>query len=101
MPIGVVRVNYSPALPGTHLEEAYFKMVTYWRGPVWVNTNWFIYLGLLKYGYYEIAQNIKQGIFDLVTKSGFREYYNPFNGEGLGGKSFSGTGAISYRSDKR
>lgn len=84
----------TPALPSTDLEEVYFKMVTYWRGPVWVNTNWFIYLGLLKYGYYEIAQNIKQGIFDLVTKSGFREYYNPFNGEGLGGKSFSWTAAL-------
>ncbi|MGA7369095.1 MAG: hypothetical protein WBX01_08195 [Nitrososphaeraceae archaeon] len=84
----------TPALPSTDLEESYFKKVTYWRGPIWVNTNWLIYLGLLKYGYHDIAQNIKQGILDLVSKSGFREYYNPFTGEGLGGKSFSWTAAL-------
>jgi hypothetical protein len=84
----------TPALPSTDLEETYFKKITYWRGPIWVNANWFIYFGLLKHGYYDIAQNIKQGILDLVSKSGFREYYNPFTGEGLGGKSFSWTAAL-------
>src|SRR5215207_182103 len=82
------------ALPSTDLEETYFKKVTYWRGPVWVNPNWFIYLGLLKYGYQDAAQHIKDGIFDVVSKSGFREYYDPFTGEGLGGKSFSWTAAL-------
>ncbi|HKG86993.1 MAG TPA: hypothetical protein VKA95_01600 [Nitrososphaeraceae archaeon] len=82
------------ALPSTDLEETYFKKVTYWRGPVWVNTNWFIYLGLLKYGYQDAAQHIKDGIFDVVSKSGFREYYDPFTGEGFGGKSFSWTAAL-------
>jgi hypothetical protein len=31
---------------------------------------------------------------DLVSKSGFPEYYNPFTGEGLGGRSFSWTAAL-------
>jgi hypothetical protein len=84
----------TPALPSTDLQETYFKTVTYWRGPIWVNTNWLIYLGLLKYGYKDTAEHIKQGVLDLVAKSGFREYYNPFTGEGLGGKSFSWTAAL-------
>lgn len=82
------------ALPSTDLAEPYFKEKTYWRGPIWVNTNWFIYLGLIKYGFIEHANHIKQGIFELATNHGFREYYDPITGEGLGGKAFSWTAAL-------
>src|SRR5215831_6309711 len=85
---------HTPALPSVPLEESYFTPVTYWRGPVWVNTNWMIWLGLLKYGHKEVANPIKEGIIELVTNHGFREYYNPFTGEGLGGKGFSWTAAL-------
>jgi hypothetical protein len=83
-----------PALPSTDLEESYFKPRTYWRGPVWVNTNWMIWLGLQKYGYNQIADGIKNGILDLVQKEGFREYYDPFTGKGLGGQAFSWSAAL-------
>lgn len=85
---------HTHVLPSIDLEESYFKPLTYWRGPCWVNTNWMIWLGLLKYGYKEVADNIKEGIIELVTNHGFREYCNPFTGEGLGGKSFSWTAAL-------
>ena len=35
------------AIASTDEKESYFKPVTYWRGPIWINTNWFIRLGLL------------------------------------------------------
>lgn len=82
------------ALPSTDLKEKYFREKTYWRGPIWVNTNWLIYLGLLKYGYPDLAEHIKQGIFELVSNHGFREYYDPFTGQWLGGKAFSWTAAL-------
>ena len=82
------------ALPSTDIAEKYFKEKRYWRGPIWVNVNWFIYLGLLKYDYTEFANHIKDGIFELVANHGFREYYDPFTGKGLGGKSFSWTAAL-------
>lgn len=85
---------HTPALPSTEINEPYFKHLTYWRGPVWVNTNWMIWLGLLKYGYNDGAELIRQGIFELATNHGFREYYDPFTGRGLGGKSFSWTAAL-------
>ncbi|HYA81900.1 MAG TPA: trehalase family glycosidase [Candidatus Bathyarchaeia archaeon] len=85
---------HTPALPSTELDEPYFKHLTYWRGPVWVNVNWLIWLGLLKYGYNDIAERIRQGIFELAANHGFREYYDPFTGRGLGGKSFSWTAAL-------
>ena len=76
------------------ITEPYFKHLTYWRGPVWVNTNWMIWLGLLKYCYNDAAERIRQGIFELLANHGFREYYDPFTGKALGGKSFSWTAAL-------
>ena len=54
--------------------------------------NWMIWLGLLKYGYNDAAERIRQGIFELAANHG--EYYDPFTGRGLGGKSFSWTAAL-------
>ena len=48
----------------------------------------------------KLPERIKQGILELATNHGFREYYDPFTGEGLGGKSFSWTAASSNRHDK-
>jgi Trehalase len=83
-----------PTIPSTDLEVSYFKPITYWRGPVWINTNWMIWLGLLKYGFKQEADLIKQGVLELAENHGFREYYNPYKGKGLGGKDFSWSAAL-------
>lgn len=59
-----------------------------WRGPTWLNVNWFIVKGLERRGYHEVARVIARRSAELVTKSGFREFYNPFTGEGYGAKGF-------------
>jgi hypothetical protein len=51
-------------------------------------------LGLLEYCYNDAAERIRQGVFELAANHGFREYYDPFTGRGLGGKSFSRTAAL-------
>jgi len=81
-------------IASTDEKESYFKPVTYWRGPIWINTNWALWLGLLRYGYNERAERIRQGVFNLVKNQGFREYYDPTTGVGLGGKNFSWTAAL-------
>lgn len=58
------------------------KVKLLWRGPTWINTNWFIIKGLKKHGYGEIANEITTKTLEMVEKSGFREYYNPETGEG-------------------
>lgn len=78
----------------TDERASYFKPVTYWRGPIWINTNWRLRLGLLRYGYTERAEQIRQGVFKLVQNQGFREYFHPTTGRGLGGKDFSWTAAL-------
>lgn len=78
----------------TDEKDSYFKPVTYWRGPIWINSNWGLWLGLLHYGYTERAEQIRQGVFKLVQNQGFREYFDPTTGRGLGGKNFSWTAAL-------
>jgi neutral trehalase len=90
-----------PTIPSIDINEPYFHKINYWRGPIWINTNWMIWQSLLKYGYREAAEDIRSGIFDLVKNHGFREYYNPYTGDGLGGKNFSWTASLVMDMIKR
>ena len=62
-----------------------------WRGPVWMNTNWYIARGLRRHGHAALARHIEDRSAALVEQSGFREYYNPLTGEGHGAFDFSWT----------
>ncbi|MAZ64370.1 MAG: trehalase family glycosidase [Dehalococcoidia bacterium] len=59
-----------------------------WRGPSWINTNWFLSHALRRHGYGELADTIVAKSQECIEKSGFREYYEPFTGEGLGARDF-------------
>jgi glycogen debranching enzyme len=65
-----------------------------WRGPTWVVSNWLLYNCLLAKGFIEEADKILTTVKRLIEKSGFREYYNPFTGEGYGAKNFTWSGLI-------
>ncbi|MHA1230282.1 MAG: MGH1-like glycoside hydrolase domain-containing protein, partial [Candidatus Helarchaeota archaeon] len=60
-----------------------------WRGPTWLNTNWFLAQGLKKFGYKNEALSLYEKTIELVEKSGFWEYYHPFTGNGEGAKELS------------
>jgi|SRR3989344_5064317 len=76
-------------VPTVSIDEQSYDPTGFWRGPVWIAINWFIFKGLLNYGFYEIAEKIKQSSIDLVKKNGFREQFNPETGEGLGAYNFT------------
>jgi len=59
-----------------------------WRGPTWVNTNYFIWLGLKKHKESKLADELALKTKNLVEISGFREFYNPLTGEGAGAENF-------------
>ncbi len=82
-------------VPTTSLDSSWFSPENYWRGPVWVNTNWLLREGLLRYGERELAQEIEEATIQLVAQSGFREYFNPLTGEGYGTNRFSWTAALT------
>jgi len=74
--------------PSVSIDTPLMNPDEYWRGNVWININWFIVQGLIKRGYKTEARKLINRTLSLVRKSGFREYYNPFNGKGLGAVSF-------------
>ena len=59
-----------------------------WRGPTWMNTNWFLSHSLRGHGYPEMADHIVAKSQELIENGGFREYYNPYNGEPYGAQEF-------------
>ena len=59
-----------------------------WRGPSWINTNWFLSHALRRHGYSELADAIVARSHECIEKSGFREYYHPYTAEGLGARDF-------------
>ena len=65
-----------------------------WRGPTWINTNWFLSHALRKHGYPELADTIVARSQECIEKSGFREYYHPYTAEGLGARDFGWTSLI-------
>jgi hypothetical protein len=67
----------------------------YWRGPVWLVVNWMLVDGLTRNGFLDLASTIKQHSLELVARSGFAEYFDPFTGEALGGRNFSWTAAMT------
>lgn len=69
-------------------DDRYLLIDRYWRGPTWLFTTWFILRGLMRLGYDEEASHLVGRTVDLVRGAGFREYFNPITGEGMGAKQF-------------
>jgi glycogen debranching enzyme len=65
-----------------------------WRGPTWIFYNWFVYQCLVYRAYTDEARKLQETIRRLIQQSGFREYYNPFSGEGYGAKNFTWSGLV-------
>jgi glycogen debranching enzyme len=61
---------------------------TTWRGPTWINVNWYLYHGLRAHGYTKVASELAERTFAMVAKSGIREFYDPRTGEGQGAVDF-------------
>jgi hypothetical protein len=72
-----------------------FVPTRYWRGPAWVNLNWLISRGLRRYGFDRYADAIRDATLALVRSQGFREYYHPETGAGLGSEGFSWSAALT------
>lgn len=66
----------------------------YWRGPIWLNTNWLLWHGLRQHGRDALAEEIVASTVELVRRSGFREYFDPLDGSGHGSDRFSWSAAL-------
>ena len=79
-------------IPSVSMEEPSFRagwhLFRCWRGPSWINIVWLLAPALRRFGYAEEADRITDSCIELVARHGFREYYNPLNGEGLAARRF-------------
>ncbi len=81
--VAVSEPSYSPT-------ESWFL----WRGPSWMMYNWFLCRLLFREQRMDRAQELALGVRRAIGKSGFREYYHPFTGEGYGEYNFTWSGLI-------
>ena len=71
-----------------------FHPTLYWRGPVWPILNWVLHRGLARYGFGELAEQVRTTVVDLARDGGFWEHYDPLTRKGHGGDEFAWTAAL-------
>jgi hypothetical protein len=85
--------------PGFSLSDRFLFLRRYWRGPTWINAAWLSWLGLVRLGYEEQAQEMANRLAQAVSHAGLREYYDPFTGAGMGAHQFSWSALITEMID--
>ncbi|PCI36903.1 MAG: hypothetical protein COB53_08135 [Elusimicrobia bacterium] len=76
-------------VPSVSFSDPTFNPECYWRGPVWINLQWMIVNGLIRSQKFDLASDLSARSQNLVAEQGYWEYYDPFNGKGLGASHFS------------
>jgi len=61
---------------------------TTWRGPTWLNVNWYLYWGLRQHGFRDVARELARRTVEMQAKGGIREFYDPLTAAGQGATSF-------------
>ncbi|HET7051846.1 MAG TPA: hypothetical protein VFI54_26485 [Solirubrobacteraceae bacterium] len=72
--------------PDVHRLPAFRRI---WRGPTWINSAWLVWLGLLRLGYGEQADELARRVAATIGSQGLHEYYNPYTGRGMGAPDFA------------
>jgi hypothetical protein len=87
-----------PSVPATEKSfsraESEYGIKRYWRGPTWVNAAWLLWLGLVRLGYAEQADELATRLGEAVAAAGLREYYDPYDGHGMGASEFAWSSLI-------
>jgi glycogen debranching enzyme len=82
-------------VPTYSVRAAGFDRRRYWRGPVWLNTNWLLAAGLRQHGRGDLAEEIETSSLELAARTGLYEYFDPFDGAGHGSSGFGWTAALA------
>ncbi len=70
------------AIPTVARNDPHYDPLTMWRGPVWININYFFIEALRQVEEYELANTLREKTLDLVMgQPSIYEYYNSETGE--------------------
>jgi hypothetical protein len=87
------RYRAAVGIPSVAIEEPSFRpgfaLWRCWRGPSWMNTAWLLVPAMREIGYRRQAEQIVRSLEMAVDRHGWREYYNPLTGRGLGARGFA------------
>jgi glycogen debranching enzyme len=87
------RYRAAVGIPSVSLEEPSFNprfdRFRAWRGPSWMNTAWLLVPAMRSLGYESEADRIVRALAQAAAQHGFREYYDPLTGRGLGARNFA------------
>ena len=72
-----------------------------WLGPIWINVNYFVFKGLINYGYHDLAKDLAIKTInllgnDLIKCGEYHEYYNPETGDGVNNQGFQSWNMLAY-----
>jgi glycogen debranching enzyme len=81
-------------MPSCDIQSAAFDRGGFWRGSTWVSTNWLLWFGAVAHGLTVVGDLLYGSTMRLVRQSGFREYFDPFDGTGRGSHDFSWSAAL-------
>ncbi|WP_103563414.1 MGH1-like glycoside hydrolase domain-containing protein [Actinomadura rubteroloni] len=81
-------------VPACDVQAPAFDRGGYWRGPTWINTNWLVWHGACLQDLPVVAELLRGATLRLVRQSGFREFFDPFDGTGRGGHDHSWSAAL-------
>ncbi len=83
-------------VPSFDHKHPLYERKKYWRGPIWINLNYIIYHGLVRFGFGKQAETLKARMLEMVERYGLREYF-PVDGnekEAYGGTDFSWSASL-------
>lgn len=86
--------NVTYGVPSYDPEGPLFDPKRYWRGPVWGMMNVMIGMGLQDAGLTALADRVRRDTAALIGGHGFAEYFDPIDGTGAGGGTFTWTAAV-------
>jgi hypothetical protein len=74
--------------PAHSSRATWWGLHRHWRGPSWVNSAWFVWLGLRRLGRDDEAAALVGRLAAVVEREGYREYYASRTGAGMGAREF-------------
>jgi hypothetical protein len=84
----------------SHTSKEYFwGLRRIWRGPSWVNSAWFVWIGLNRLGYVDEAADLRDRLMAIVLRQGLWEYYHARSGAGMGAHDFGWSSLVWEMAD--